>query len=406
MAIDTKTVRLDPTASSEAATKDLVAAVSKHQLADLDVSKLTITLTDKPKPLTPPESLVFGKVMTDHMLVANFDPTTGWSSPEIKPYAPLTLDPTSSCFHYCPNVFEGMKAYLGSDGKPRLFRPKLNVARLATSAARVSLPPFDQDAMLKLIERLVVVDSRWIPAAPGYSMYIRPTIIGTRSSLGVAASDSAMIFIILTPSGPYFRTPEALSILATGESVRAWPGGTGGHKLGVNYSPGFLPQQIAAKQGYQQCLWLLGDTVTEAGAMNFFVILKRDDGDLDLVTPPLDGLILPGITRASCLALTAAHSPAHPLPEVSGRTRIHAHERPFTMAEVQSWVARGQLLEAFGVGTAVLVAPVGRIGYQGRDIDLPKYPGVLGPVGSSLWKMLVDIQTGRVQWDDWSVICQ
>lgn len=130
------------------------------------------------------------------------------------------------------------------------------------------------------------------------------------------------------------------------------------------------------------------------------------ESDLDLVTPPLDGLILPGITRASCLALTAAHSPTHPLPEVSGKTRIHTHERSFTMAEVQSWVAHGRLLEAFGTGTAVRLVSVGRIGYQGRDIDLPKYPGVLGPVASSLWKMLVDIQTGCVQWGDWSVICQ
>ncbi|KAF7969731.1 hypothetical protein HWV62_26080 [Athelia sp. TMB] len=362
MAIETNSARLDPTASSEAATKDVTTAVAKHQLADLDASKLTITLTDSPKPLTPPESLVFGKVMSDHMLVANFDPLTGWSAPEIKPYAPLTLDPTSSCFHYCPNVFEGMK-------------------------------PFNEDAMLKLIERLVVVDKRWIPAIPGYSLYIRPTIIGTRSSLGVAASDSAMIFVILTPSGPYFRKPEAISLLAVGESVRAWPGGTGGHKLGLNYAPGFLPQQIAAKQGYQQCLWLLGDTVTEA--------------DLDLITPPLDGLILPGITRASCLALAEAHSSSRPLSAALKHTRIHTHERSLTMTELRSWASKDTLLEAFGVGTAVVVAPVGRIGQQGhKDIDLPKYAGCLGPVGKALWNTLVDIQQGRMEYKDWSVVCQ
>jgi len=317
----------------------------------------------------------------------------------------LSLDPTSSCLHYCPNVFEGMKAYVGADGKARLFRPELNVARLANSAARVALPPFDEQALLTLIKTLVKVESRWIPKLNGYSLYIRPTIIGTRASLGVAASDSAMIFIVLTPTGPYFRCPTALSLLAIGESVRAWPGGTGGHKLGANYAPGFLPQQIAAKQGYEQCLWLLGENVMEAGAMNFFVVLKRDDGDLDLVTPPLDGTVLPGLTRASCLTLAAAHPSKAPLLKLPN-VRIHTHERPFTMSDLDEWSAQGKLLEAFGAGTAVVIAPVGRIGFGGKDLLLPPHKGSYGPVSRALRERLLDIQQGRVEWENWSVLCE
>jgi branched-chain amino acid aminotransferase len=130
------------------------AVVAEHRLPSvLDPSKLKITLTDLPKPLPPPESLVFGKTMTDHMLVINFGPTTGWTAPEIKPYAPLSLDPASSCLHYCSNVFEGMKAYVGPDGVPRLFRPELNMDRLARSAARVALPV---SVSLFLCEQIIV----------------------------------------------------------------------------------------------------------------------------------------------------------------------------------------------------------------------------------------------------------
>ncbi|TFY76050.1 hypothetical protein EWM64_g7963 [Hericium alpestre] len=151
-------------------------------------SRLTVNLASSLKALPNPDDLVFGQIMTDHMLIMSHSPETGWSAPEIKPYAPLSLDPASSCFQYCPNVFEGMKAYIGPDGKPRLFRPKLNMARMEKSTDRVALPPFDSDALLVLIKKLVSIDARWIPRAKGCSLYIRPTIIGTRPALGVAAS--------------------------------------------------------------------------------------------------------------------------------------------------------------------------------------------------------------------------
>ncbi|KAE9396588.1 branched-chain amino acid aminotransferase II [Gymnopus androsaceus JB14] len=387
-------------------------------IPDLDPSKLTITLSESLKPIPEPESLIFGGTMSDHMLVASFDPVTGWSAPEIKPYGPFTLDPASSCFQYATNIFEGMKAYVGPDGTPRLFRPDKNMTRLARSAERVALPPFNSDALLELIKKLVVVDKKWIPNLEGHSLYMRPTIIGTRASLGVTASDHALLYVILSPTGPYFRTgPKPISLLATTQNVRAWPGGTGSHKLAGNYTSGFSPQRKAAKQGYDQLLWLLKDEsgwkVTEAGAMNVFVVVGRDDGDIDLVTPPLDGTILPGVTRDSILAITNAHTAGKlTLPGIPPTKRIHTHERPFTIADMDRWLEQDKLQEMFAVGTAAVVAPVGRVGFQDeddskiRDLLLPSYEGGMGPVSWAVRKMIVDIQEGRFEWEGWSVRCE
>ncbi|KDR70050.1 hypothetical protein GALMADRAFT_230375 [Galerina marginata CBS 339.88] len=381
----------------------------QHTPAELDASKLVTTLANELKPVPTPESLVFGETKTDHMLVVNYDPVNGWSAPEIKPYGPLSFDPMSSCFQYCTNIFEGMKAYVGPNGEARLFRPEKNMARLARSAKRVALPPFDTSVVLTLIKRLIEVESRWIPSLPGYSLYVRPTIVGTRSALGVAASDSACLYIIVSPTGPYFRgVAKGISLLAEGDCVRAWPGGTGGHKLGLNYAPGFLPQRTAAKQGYDQILWLLGEEekVTEVGAMNVFIAVKREDGDVDLITPALDGTILPGITRESTLALANAHTSGKVhLPGVPQTLRLHTHERDLTMAEIAKYHEEGRLLESFGVGTAVVVAPIGRIGWKGKDLVLPAYEGGLGPIGQGLWTTIVDIQTGKKDYEGWSVPC-
>ncbi|KZT24372.1 branched-chain amino acid aminotransferase II [Neolentinus lepideus HHB14362 ss-1] len=381
-------------------------------LAGLDASKVTITKAKTLKPIPAVEDLGMGNTMTDHMMVATFHPARGWSAPEIKPYGPLELDPASSCFQYCPNVFEGMKAYLDPEGHPRLFRPDLNMARMRQSAERVALPPFDPAELLTLIKRLVTLEQRWIPTTPGCALYIRPTLIGTRPALGVSASDHALLYVILSPMGPYFPTgPRAISLLG----VRAPARGTGAWKLGLNYAPGFQAQRAAAGRGYQQVLWLEkagaglgGMKVTEAGAMNFFVVVRRDDGGVDVVTPPLDGTVLPGVTRASCLALLRAPAPFAP-----GLPKLHAHERALSVADLVRYAEAGRLLEAFGVGTAVVVVPVGRIGYEeegagegegGRkvsDIVLPEGVGV----ARALWEALVEIQEGRREWEGWSVRC-
>jgi len=345
--------------------------------------------------------------MTDHMLFVEYTPEKGWSSPEIKPYGPLSVDPSASCFQYCTNVFEGMKAYLGPDGNPRLFRPDLNMARMQSSLERVALPPFSPDALLVLIKKLVQVDRRWIPNAPGCSLYIRPTIIGTRPGFGVVASSThAMLYVLLSPTGRFFKVPKGISLLSVNEHVRAWPGGTGGHKLGLNYAPGFAPQRTAFEKGYQQILWLLDEIVMEAGAMNIFAVFKRPDGALDVVTPSLDGTILPGVTRASTLELLAAHGTETSLPHLSNKLRLHAVERTIRMPELVAAQAAGTLLEVFCVGTAAVVTAVARIGWQGKDIDLPEYSGnYTGPVAHALHERIVDIQEGKVEWKGWSVLC-
>ncbi|KAH8111473.1 branched-chain amino acid aminotransferase II [Phellopilus nigrolimitatus] len=392
-----------PVPGSDTKVADIDVRSSVDLIAYMQPSKLVINLAETLKPLPDLSRLAFGQSFSDHMLVMSYDPTTGWSAPVIQPYQPLQLDPASSCFQYATNLFEGMKAY--PHGTPRLFRPELNMARMKTSAERLALPPFDTDALLTLIKKLVAVDRRWIPDLPGHSLYLRPTMIGTRPCLGVAASTHAMIYVICCPAGPYFgASVKRIPLYACYDSVRSWPGGTGGYKLGLNYASTFEPQRRAAKKGYAQVLWLLGDEhkVTEAGAMNFFVIVRRTDGDLDVLTPPLDGTILPGVTRNSVLALAAAHSPETPLPGLSPTLRLHTHERVITMPELREYSSKGDLLEAFCVGTAAIVAPVDRIGYEGEDIVLPED----APVADALCERIEAIQEGRFEWDGWSVRCE
>ncbi|KAI0288885.1 branched-chain amino acid aminotransferase II [Russula brevipes] len=351
-------------------------------LPDLDPSRLTITRAATLKTLPEPNTLVFGEVPTDHMLYVEFSPELGWSAPQIKPYGPLNLDPASSCFHYCPNVFEGMKAYRGPDGTPRLFRPQLNMERMLRSAERVALPPFDPDALLTLIKRLVATEERWIPRARGCSLYIRPTLIGTRPSLGVSASNHAALYVILSPTGPYIRSAEGgIALLAMGD------------QLGLNYAPGFVAQRTAAALGYQQLLWVLGETVAEAGAMNVFAVFERPDG---------------GKLRSSPAPTSTA---AAALPQLPPSTHLHTAERALTMSELFTASARGTLREVFCVGTAAVVIPAARIGWRRGGADAPVQDVVLpvvggtGSIAHALWERLVDIQEGRVEWEGWGVPC-
>ncbi|KAG9076064.1 hypothetical protein FS749_012195 [Ceratobasidium sp. UAMH 11750] len=352
--------------------------------------------------------------MTDHMLIVNYSPETGWSIPVIKPYAPLELDPACSVFHYTPALFEGMKAFLDPAGQPRLFRPDLNMHRMSTSADRVALPHFDANELLKMIKKLVQLEKRWIPKLEGYSLYIRPTMIGTRPAIGVAASTHACLYVICSPTGPYFPTGyKPISLWAEQDAVRSWPGGTGAYKLGINYAPCFKPQREAAKKGYQQILWILGESqqITEAGQMNFFVVFRRDDGGFDAITPALDGTILPGVTRNSVLGLI--NSPSSPIANFIAVHGLRSEERTVTLHEVKEMAEKGRLIEVFGVGTAAIICPIGQIGYQGKsaesdailNIEVPAYKSGLGPVASTLLESIVAIQEGRVDFEGWSVPC-
>ncbi|KAJ7477351.1 aminotransferase [Mycena latifolia] len=418
-----------------------------HPIAPLDASLLKIQRAETLKPVPEPGTYNFGDIKTDHMCVMTCDPLTGWSAPEIVPYGPLSLDPASNCFQYCTNVFEGMKAFLSPEGKACMFRPDQNMARLASSAARMALPPFDADALLACINKLVAIEARWIPSEPGHSLYIRPTMIGTKPSIKVGASEHATLYVIVTPVGPYFPTTSGgVSLLAVSEHVRSWPGGTGGYKLGLNYSPGFVPQQAAAALGYDQVLWLLGTKekrITEAGAMNFFVVVDNEDGKgVEVLTPPLDGTILPGITRDSALALLRAHAadPAKGILALPVDLKVEVRECEVTVPQLAAWAKAGRLHECFGAGTAVLIVAIERIGdvvderveeavnaqalsadavveltsevkektKQKPIVDITMKGGLrgLGDVGTALWDKLLALKEGRDEFEGWSVLCE
>ncbi|KAF5377554.1 hypothetical protein D9615_005207 [Tricholomella constricta] len=373
-------------------------------LPDINVSRLEITRN--PKPATPPpsSSLVFGHTFTDHMLTIPWDLLSGWGAPRIQPYGPLALEPSSTVLHYAQTLFEGMKAYRQENGKVTLFRPDMNMKRMNNSARRIALPNFDGDALLELIKELVRIDKHWIPKEPGHSLYIRPTLIGTQKAIGVGPPNEALLFVICSPVGPYYpKGFKPVSLYGTTEYIRAAPGGTGAYKLGVNYAPGVMPQKDAAARGYGQNLWLHGPEhyLTEVGTMNLFVVFKKDNGAFELVTPPLDGMILPGVTRNSVISLARDHA--------AGKSRLAnlpenlvVSERAVTMKEVQEASKSGRLVELFGAGTAVVISPVDRIGYLGEDVHIPTGEDGMGPVSRPLWTELVGRQTGTIP-SDWSV---
>jgi branched-chain amino acid aminotransferase len=257
-----------------------------------------------------------------------------------------------------------MKAYKDSKGQVRLFRPTNNMARMNKSSARIALPTFDGAALIQLISQFAQLESRFIPSTRGYSLYLRPTLIGTQRTLGVGPPGSALLYVIASPVGPYYPTGfKAVSLEATDYAVRAWPGGVGDKKLGANYAPCIVPQMEAAKRGFHQNLWLFGDEefVTEVGTMNMFVALKnKETGQKELVTAPLDGTILEGVTRDSVLSL--AREKLAPAGWVIS-------ERKYTMGELSEAAKEGRLLEAFGAGTAAIVSPVRNISWKGNLVE-------------------------------------
>lgn len=195
---------------------------------------MKIDLTKFPKQKVPNEQLQFGRIFTDHMLTVEWTRNVGWGAPSIHPYGNLSIPPSASVLHYGIECFEGLKAYKDRNGVVRLFRPEANMDRFLASAQRLALPLFDPKELLDLIKELIRTDSSWIPELPGYSLYIRPTLIGMQESLGVAPSNKALLFVICCPVGPYYQTGfSAISLYAENRFVRAWPGGTGCYKLGA-----------------------------------------------------------------------------------------------------------------------------------------------------------------------------
>lgn len=368
--------------------------------APLDASKVKITKNTNPSKPTPNDKLVFGQTFTDHMLAIEWTKEKGWDVPEIKPYGNLSLDPSACVFHYAFELFEGLKAYRTPDNKITMFRADKNMERMNKSAARICLPTFESEELIKLIGKLIEQDKRLVPEGQGYSLYIRPTMIGTTSGLGVGTPNKALLYVITSPVGPYYKTGfKAVKLEATDYATRAWPGGVGDKKLGANYAPCILPQLQAAERGYQQNLWLFGPekNITEVGTMNVFFAFKDSaTGKKELVTAPLDGTILEGVTRDSVLTLAR---------EKLDPKEWTVSERYYTITEVAERAAKGELVEAFGSGTAAVVSPIKEIGWQGKDIQVPLLPGEQsGALTKQVASWIADIQYGREKHGNWSKV--
>jgi branched-chain amino acid aminotransferase len=351
------------------------------------------------------------------MLTCEWTSAGGWLPPQIHPYQNLSLDPATCVFHYALECFEGLKAYKDKQGNVRLFRPDKNMERMNRSSARIALPTFQGEKVIDLIKKLCQIDQRFIPSEKGYSLYLRPTMIGTQRTLGIGPPGSAMLFVIASPVGPYYSTGfEAISLEATASSVRAWPGGAGDSKLGANYAPCIVPQMQAAQRGYQQSLWLFPDidpstgskedyvtvlsftpissrrTLTalqEVGTMNLFAAVATRSGQKQLLTAPLDGTILGGVTRDSILELARTYLAP------KGWVIV---ERRFHMRELCEAYEEGRLLEVFGAGTAAIVTPVRNINYKGRLINCGLAEGQeVGPVAQLMKDTIESIQYGEIE---------
>ncbi|KAI2639069.1 branched-chain amino acid aminotransferase [Hypomontagnella submonticulosa] len=378
--------------------------VSQPNVHELDASKITYTFTKEPRDVPAPgvHSIDGATVCTDHMITVAWSAKSGWKTPELKPYGPLTLMPTASVLHYATECFEGLKAYRGFDGKLRLFRPDCNAARFLMSSVRISLPSFPPAEVEKLLLALMAVDGpKWLPRErPGSFIYLRPTLIGTQSQLGVQAPSEALLYIIASFM-PVMDSPEGGMKLHTSpdDMVRAWVGGFGYAKVGANYGPSLLATQEARARGFGQILWLYGKEgyCTEAGASNFFVVWKSKEGKNQLITAPLDDrLILDGVTRRSVLQLAR---------ERLG-DEIEVVERKYTIQEVMEAHSEGRLLESFAAGTAFFVTPVSLIHHRDQDVEIPM--GKTGEGGLYTLKLkgwLRDIMYGNTE-HPWGVVVQ
>jgi branched-chain amino acid aminotransferase len=340
---------------------------------------IDIQRTTTPRPRPDVSQLGFGKYFADHMLVLEYEASEGWGEPRIQPYGPLSLDPAASCLHYGQAMFEGMKAFRLQDGRVALFRVEDHVKRLLRGAPRLSMPTPDPALLRDALVALVATDRDWVPSAPGTALYIRPVLIGVEAFLGVRPSTRYLLYIITTPVGAYYAAGlKPVKIWVETEAVRAVKGGIGWVKAAANYVASMQTADEVRARGYEQVLWLDAVEhrfVEEVGTMNLFAII----GD-ELITPPLAGSILGGITRDTVLTLATDWG-------------IRAIERPLAFQEIVEAHAEGSLREVFGSGTAAVISTVGELGHaEGR---LVINNGEIGPLAQRFYDGITAIQYGR-----------
>jgi len=342
------------------------------RIREVDSSRKRQRPTDESK-------LGFGTHFSDHMFLMNFRKEKGWHEPRIEPYGPISLEPAAAVFHYAQEIFEGLKAYRRADGEVQFFRARENVKRMNQSAARLCMPALDEDFMFEVLQKLVSLDKDWVPRTKGASLYIRPTMIATDPFLGVRPSSSYLFFVITGPVGAYYAEGfNPTKILVTDEYVRACSGGVGAIKAGGNYAASLLAAAKAHQMGYTQVLWLDAvehTYVEEVGTSNIFFLL-----DGQLVTPPLAGTILPGVTRDSVIQL--AHD-----------WGIAVAERPISILEVVELLRKGRMKEIFASGTAAVISPVGQICYKEELLTINN--GKVGQLSQRLYDAITGIQYGE-----------
>ena len=324
-------------------------------------------------------NLPFGDIFTDHMFLLDYEKGKGWHNPRIAPYGNLIIDPAAMAIHYGQEIFEGLKAYRGKDGSIYLFRPRENFMRMNRSAARLCMPELDVDLVMDGMKKLILLEKEWVPRSQGTSLYIRPTMLATEPHLGVRPAHRYLFFIILCPVGAYYKEGlNPVKIYVEDKYVRAAVGGTGETKAAGNYAASLLAAEEAKEKGFTQVLWLDAAEkkyVEEVGTMNMFFVINNE-----VISAPLTGSILPGITRDSGMRIVKNWG-------------MKMSERSLSIDEVISAAKDGQLKEAFGTGTAAVISPVGQITYKGKDFVVAS--GKMGELSQKLYDEIVGIQYGE-----------
>jgi branched-chain amino acid aminotransferase len=326
------------------------------------------------------DKLGFGNIFTDHMLeIIYSEHEGGWQKPAIKPLENLVLHPAAMILHYGQQVFEGLKAFSGQNEHDiLLFRPEMNIGRFIRSCKRLCIPTIDKDLFMEQMSELIRLDRDWVPKTPGTSLYIRPTIIATDAHLGVRPSFKYLFYIIMSPVGAYY--PEGFApvkIMVTDKYVRACRGGIGEAKTAGNYAASLLAAEEAHTEGFTQVLWLNAvdqTAIEEVGTMNIF--FKIND---EVITPALEGTILPGVTRDSVI-------------RVAKDMGQKVSERLISIEEVARAADNGTLQEIFGSGTAAVISPVSHFRYKGKDYQVAD--GGTGKLSSALFDAITGMQTG------------
>ena len=352
----------------------------------MEKMRLEMAETFKSKPTS--DNIPFGTFFTDHMFLMNYEKGKGWFDPRIVPYAPLALEPSAMVFHYAQEVFEGMKAYRGEDGQIRLFRPVENIRRMNNSCERLCIPAIPEDLFLDALKHLVEIEKDWVPSAPDTSLYIRPFVIATDPYVGVHASHTYVFCIITCPVGSYYAEGiNPVKIMIEADDVRAVQGGTGFAKCGGNYAASIRAGERAANMGFSQVLWLDGihrKYIEEVGSMN---VMFKISGKI--VTPKLNGSVLPGVTRKSCI-------------HILNDWGFEVEERDISIDELVAAAEDGSLEEAWGTGTAAVVSPIGEIAYAGKNHTVSGFK--IGEITQKLYDTITGIQwakTGDVY--DWTI---